>query len=83
LPVVLCGCEAWFLTSREHRIEMPESRVSRKIFELKRNEVIGGWRKFNSDELHCLCSSPNEIIMIKSRRIKCAAHVTYMTEKFM
>jgi hypothetical protein len=64
-------------------MEMPENRMSRKIFGLNRDEVIGGWRKFHSDELHCLYSSPNVIIMIKSRRIKCAAHVPYMTEEFI
>jgi hypothetical protein len=41
LPVVLYGCETWFLTLREeHRL-----RVLRRIFGPKRNEVMGDWRK--------------------------------------
>jgi hypothetical protein len=29
-----------------------ESRVLRRIFGLKRNEVIGDWRKLHEEELH-------------------------------
>jgi hypothetical protein len=44
--LVLYGCETWCLTLREeHRLRMFESRVLRRIFGLKRDEVIGGWRK--------------------------------------
>jgi hypothetical protein len=33
LPVVLCGCETWFLILRErHRLRMFESTVLRRIF---------------------------------------------------
>jgi len=42
LPVVLYGCETWLLTLREEsRLRVFEIRVLRKIFEPKRNEVIG------------------------------------------
>jgi hypothetical protein len=45
LPVVLYGCETWFLTLREERrLRVFENRVLR-IFGLKRDEVMGGWRK--------------------------------------
>jgi hypothetical protein len=43
LPVVLYWCETWALTFREeHRLRVSENRVLRKIFGLKRDEVIGG-----------------------------------------
>jgi hypothetical protein len=34
-----------------------ENRVLRRIFELKRDEVIGGWRKLHNGELHNLYCS--------------------------
>jgi len=40
LPVVLYGCETWFLSStEEHRMRVFENRVLRIIFGLKRDEV--------------------------------------------
>jgi hypothetical protein len=43
LPVVLYGCETWSLTLREEqRVGVFENRVMRRIFEPKRDEVIGG-----------------------------------------
>jgi PAS domain-containing protein len=44
-----------------------ENRVLRRIFGLKRDEVIGG---LHDEELHNLYPSPNIIIMIKSRRTR-------------
>jgi hypothetical protein len=42
LPVVVYGCETWYLTLREdHRLGMFESRVLGRIFGPKRDEVIG------------------------------------------
>jgi hypothetical protein len=55
MPVVLHGCETWSLTLREeHRLRVFENRVLRRIFGLKRHEVIGGWRKLHNEELHNL-----------------------------
>jgi hypothetical protein len=53
LHVVLYGCESWSLTLREeHRLIVFENRVLRRIFELKRDEMMGGWRKLhNEDEM--------------------------------
>jgi hypothetical protein len=51
LPVVLYGCETWSLTLREeHRPRVFENRVLRRIFGLKRDKVMGEWRKFHSEE---------------------------------
>jgi hypothetical protein len=44
MSVVLYGCETWSLTLREeHRLKVFESRVLRRIFGLKRDEMAGGW----------------------------------------
>lgn len=51
LPLVLCGYEVWFLTSGEvHRVRVFENRLVRRIFEPKRNVMIGEWRKIHSEE---------------------------------
>jgi hypothetical protein len=42
LPVVMYGCETLSLTLREkHRLRVFENRVRRRIFEPKRDEVMG------------------------------------------
>jgi hypothetical protein len=52
LPVVLYGCETWCLTLREeHRLRVFENRVSRGIFEPKRDEVTRGWRELHNEQL--------------------------------
>jgi hypothetical protein len=62
LPVVLYGCETWSLTLRgEHRLEVYENRVLRRIFRQKRDEVMGGWRKLHKEVLRDLYSSPSII----------------------
>jgi len=52
-----------------------ESRVLRGIFGVKRDEVIGEWRKLHNEELNDFYSSPNIIRVIKSRRNRWAGHV--------
>jgi hypothetical protein len=76
LPLVLYGCETWFLTLREeYYMRGFENRVLRKIFGPKRDEVTGDWRKLHNEEFHNLYSSPNIIRMITSRRMRWAGHV--------
>jgi hypothetical protein len=58
-----------------------ENRVLRRIFGPKRDEVTGEWRKFHSEELHNLYSSPDIIRQVKSRRMRWAGHVARMGEE--
>jgi hypothetical protein len=82
LPVVLYGCETWFLTLKEeHRLRVFENRVLRRIIRPKRDEVTGEWWKLYNEELHILYSSPNIIMQIKSRRMRWAGHVAHMGEE--
>jgi hypothetical protein len=62
----------------EHRLRMFENRVLRRIFGLKRDEVMGERRKLHGGELHNLYSSPDIIMQIKRRRMRWAGHVAYM-----
>jgi hypothetical protein len=55
LPVVFYGCETWLLTLREERrLRVFETRVLRKVFGPKRDEVTGQWRKLYNEELNDL-----------------------------
>jgi hypothetical protein len=58
---------------------MFENRVLTRIFEPKRDEIIG-WRKLH-EELHNLYFLPNVIGMIKSRIMRWAGHVACMGER--
>jgi hypothetical protein len=58
-----------------------ENRVLRRIFGLKRDRAMGGWRKLHNEELHNLYSSPSIIRIIKSRRMRGAGYVAQMGEK--
>jgi hypothetical protein len=69
-PVVLYWCETWCLILwREYRLRVFESRVLRRAFGPKRDEVTGESRKLQNDELHDLYSSPSLMRIIKSRRM--------------
>jgi len=52
LSVVLYGFETWSLILREERsLRVFENRVLRKIFEPKRDEGAGEWRRLHEEEL--------------------------------
>jgi hypothetical protein len=60
LPVVLYGCETWFLIIREEvKLRGFENRVLRRIFGPKRNEVPEEWILHN-EEFNYLYSSNQE-----------------------
>jgi hypothetical protein len=57
-----------------------ENRVLRRIYEPKRKEVAGGWRRLHNEELHNLYTSPNIVRVIKSERMRWTGYVTRMEE---
>jgi hypothetical protein len=77
----LYGCETWSLTPRkEHRIRVFVNRVLRRIFEPRREEVTGEWRKLHNEELHDLYSLPNIFRAIKSKTMRWTGYVARMLE---
>jgi hypothetical protein len=55
-----------------------ENRVLRGTFGLKRDEMMGGWRKLHNEELHNMYSPPSIIKTIKSSR---TGYIARMEEK--
>ena len=79
---VLYGCETWSLTFREERrLKFFENRVLRRIFGPKSGETTWEWRKLHNEELIDFYSSPNNVRVIKSRRMIWAGHVALMGER--
>jgi len=60
---------------------MFENRALWNIFGPKRDEVRGRWRRLHYEEFYDLCSSPNIIRLIKSRRMRWAGHVARMGDR--
>jgi len=58
-----------------------ESRVLRRIFGPRRDEVTGECSRLHNEELNDLYSSPNIVRVIKSRRMRWAGHVARMVEE--
>ena len=59
---------------------MFENRVLRRVFGPKRDEVTREWRKLHNEELRDLYSLPNNVRVVKSRRMRWAGHVARMGE---
>jgi hypothetical protein len=80
--VVLYGCETWSLTLREeHGPRVFENMVLRRLFGLKKAEVIEDWRKMHNEDLHNLYFSPSIVRMMKSRRMRLAGHVARIGDR--
>ena len=81
-PVVSRGYETWSITLRkECRLRVLESRVLRRIFGPKRDDVTGEWRRLHNEKLCALYSSPNIIRVINTRRMRLAGHIARMGDR--
>jgi hypothetical protein len=69
------GVKLGLLAVREHTLKVFENRMLRRIFGLKRGEIIGGWRKLHNVELRNLCTLPDVIRPMMSRRVRWVGHV--------
>ena len=67
--------------TEEHKLRVSENRVLRRIVGPKRDKLTGMWRRLHNKEFKDLCSSPNTIQVIKSRRMRWAGHVACMGER--
>jgi hypothetical protein len=54
---------------------MFENRVPRRMFGPKKDEVTREWRQLHNEKLNDMYSSPNIILVIKSRRMRWVGHV--------
>ena len=70
-----------FTLREERRLRVFEKRVLRKIFGPERGEETVEWRRLPNEELNDLYSSPNIILVIKSRRMRLAEHVAHIGER--
>jgi hypothetical protein len=66
---------------KERKLRVFEKKLLRRIFGPRRDEVTGEWRRLNNEELNDLYSSPNMVLVIKSRRMRWAGHVARMGEE--
>ncbi|PNF43267.1 hypothetical protein B7P43_G14699, partial [Cryptotermes secundus] len=65
---------------RRLNLRVFENRVLRRIFEMKKNEVRGVWRKLDNEGLHILYFSASKIRMI-SKRMRRTGHVERLGKK--
>jgi hypothetical protein len=81
LSVALHGCENWSLTLREeHRLRRFGTRVPRRIFGPRRDDVTGDGENCITRSIFFLYSSPSIIRIITPRRMRWTGHVARMGE---
>jgi hypothetical protein len=61
-----------------YRLRVFENRMLRRLFGPKREEVSEDWKRLHNEKLCNLCTSPDTIRVIKSRRMCGAGHVSCM-----
>jgi hypothetical protein len=54
----------------EQRLRVFETMLLRRIYETKREEVVGGWRRLYNEEPHNLYASSLIIRVIRSRTMR-------------
>jgi len=64
----------------ERKLRVFENMVLR-IFGPRTDEATGEWRRLHNKELNDLYSSPNNVRVIKSRRMRWTGHVACMGEE--
>ena len=60
---------------------MFESRVLKKIFGPKRNEITEEWRRLRNEELYYMFSSPDVMWTTRIREMRWVGHVACMAER--
>jgi len=65
----------------ERKLRVFENMVLRRIFGPRRDEVTGVWRRLHNKELNDLYSSPNIVLVIKSRIMRWVGHVAHMGKR--
>jgi len=65
----------------ERKLRVFENMVLRIIFGPRRDKVMGEWWTLHNEELNDLYSSPNNVRVKKSRRMRWAGHVARMGEE--
>jgi hypothetical protein len=66
-------CETSLILRKEHTLRVLENSALSV-------ELTGEWRKLHNEELHNLYYSPDNIRMIRSRRMRWAGHIACMRE---
>ena len=77
---MIYGFETWYISLRkEHRLNVFENRILRRIFGLK-TDANGEWRRLHYEERHSLYRSPNIARVNKSKRLRWTSNMTIMKE---